>query len=217
MGATPYSNEKKQYFNAHGFQFTTRTTEGSEGATKRTILKDGEEPRDVWEHLFKDLTGNIVSIELKQGKFGKQYEIIINDLLDTMILQLPAESGYADTLICRLPNIDPLQSVKLVPYSFIPEGKKKKKDGLNVFQNDVKILSAFTKENHNGAPQPEKPVMDEDEWKIYFMQLRKFYSKVVLSFNDKLKALKPETKNSYVPEQADDSFTPDNAADDLPF
>lgn len=215
MGATPYSNEKKQYFNIQGFQFTVRAEEGAEGAKMRTIAKKDKTTKDVWEYLFRDISGHIKSIEIKESKFGKQYEIVIQDVADNMVIQIQTASGYADSLIARLSNIDPSLPVKLVPYSFIPEGKTKKKEGVNIYQNDTKVDPAFTRENPNGQPQPQHPnaEMDEDEWKIYFMQLRKFYSKVAIEFNEKLKA------GAFAKNQESDSQNTDNLSlsDDLPF
>lgn len=221
MGVTPYSNEKKQFFNVQGHQFTQRATEGQAGAVMRKINKKDGTTKEVWEFLFRDLSGSIISVDLKVTDFGKQYEIILEDLDEKMILQLQLESGYSDTLLARLPNINIDEPVKLVPYSFVPDGQTRRKDGINVFQNEVKIVPAFTKENPNGMPTVEKlaaagvmsETPDADEWKIFFMQTRKFLAGVSLAFNEKLKGAKPvATINPDVSGEA-----PTEDSDSLPF
>lgn len=226
MGAVAYNNEKKNYYNVNGFNFTQRAQVGQSGATMRTITKKSGETREVWEFLFTELSGNITSIETKDTDFGKQYEITLEDLGEVMCLQVNADSGYADSLISRLPNIDVSQSVTLTAYSFTPDGQKRKKEGINVVQNGVKLQSAFTKEKPNGMPTVEKlqaaDIMSNppqsDDWKVFFVQVRKFLAKVASDFNDKLKGLKPQSaKERVMAENAKENINFEEDSSDLPF
>lgn len=208
MGATPYTSESKIFFNIHQNMFVRRVTEITEGAVKRTTQPKTGQPKDIWELQFKDLSGRLKSIEVKETDFGKKYELTIEDVGEVYVLQVGVESGYGDTLISKIVGINPDHDIRLVPYSFIPKDSTKKKEGLNIYQGDVKIEPQYTKDNPNGKPQPESEKMDKDDWKIYNIRVRKFFAEVATKFNEKIKAAK---------DNVNEAFNKASESDDLPF
>jgi hypothetical protein len=227
MGATPYSDTRKNYYNVNGYQFTQRAAEGQSGAVMRKITKKDGSVKEVWELLYKDLSGDITSIDVKETDWGKQYEITLNDLGEVMVLQLNVESGYGDTFAARLPNVDLSKPVKLVPYSFVPDGGTRKKEGLNIFQAEVKIEPFFTKENPANIPSVEKlqaaGVMSDPpesgDWKMFYGLVHKFLAANTVEVAKKInketsKKMPPNEKKN----EKTSEYAPTNApSDDLPF
>jgi hypothetical protein len=75
--------------------------------------------------------------------------------------------------------VDLKKPVKIVPFSFIPDGKKNSKKGINLYQNDIKVESFYydtdTKENINGYPKPKKGgKLTKSEWRKYFSEAGEF-------------------------------------------
>ena len=74
------------------------------------------------------------------------------------------------------------------PYNFEDKEKRNKKGepikqiGITIYDGDVKILPAFTKENNGNKPLPTSDNMDEEDWKVYMITLRKFYRGLVDQF-----------------------------------
>lgn len=213
MGANPVSSEQKQYFNIFGSVFTTKSNPETPNAIKRTTAPKKGEPKDVWELHYESLNGMIKSLTVKETEYGKKYEIILDDIGEQMILQIPVESNYGDALMNRLPNIDLNTYVTLKPYSFIPKGESKKKEGITVTQNKIKIESAYTKELPKDKPQPQHEKMDGDDWKIYNITVRKFFAKKLAEIMGN--ATVPVTIDRVYPKTEEEAFTVDS--DDLPF
>lgn len=229
MGATPYSDTKKNYYNVNGHQFTQRATEGQSGAVMRKVTKKDGSTKEVWEFLFKDLSGDITGIEVKETDWGKQYEITLNDLGELMVLQMNVESGYGDTFAARLPNVDLTKSVKLVPYSFTPEGESRKKEGINIFQGENKILPYFTKETPYNMPSVEKlqaaGVMsnppESGDWKMFYGLVHKFLAANTVEIAKNLPQRGKITPNPDAMGKNEKTSatapTPSVPTDDLPF
>lgn len=231
MGAVPYSDTKKNYYNVNGFMFTKRAADGQEGAVMRKITKRDGSVKEVWEFLFKELNGNIVNIDVKDTDWGKQYEITLDDVGETMCLQVNVESGYGDTFAARLPNVDPDKPVQLLPYSFIPEGETRKKEGINIFQYGTKVLPFFTKEKPGDMPSVSKlqaaGVMSDPpesgDWKTFFGLIHKFLATNTVKIKDKFNRTKepiPSSGNlSIAADEVGNTYplNPSDAPDDLPF
>lgn len=179
---------------------------------------------------FRDVSGLLASIVEKDDQYGKKFNFEIIDGEETIIVQLWKESSYADTMISKLPNIDLTQPIKLIPYSFTPEnGTGGKKQGITVMQNGVKINTAFPAGEAKGQPQAQefidRGVMSKtptaDDWKVFFAEMRKFYSMVVGLTNEKLTGRPATYFPGSSPEQKERS-EPKNVMetdpdDDLPF
>ena len=68
-------------------------------------------------------------------------------------------------------------------------------------------VSSFTKENQKGKPFPKDEKLDEDDYKIFKIQERKFFCALIEELNAKL----PLYANKEVNTQQE------NSSDDLPF
>ena len=98
---------------------------------------------------------------------------------------MPADSKYGDNLACKVPNIKMNVETTITPYDFEDKveknsaGKYRKHTGITFVQNGIKIPVAITKENPQGRPEPGSDKMDEEEYKIYMIRVRKFYRELV--------------------------------------
>lgn len=147
--------------------------------TKRT-LKTGEE---VDEYKIGSLSGLIKSMAIETKEFGgkkiSSLEVLLSDVGENYLLQIPVESKYFASFIEKLPNVDYSQYVTVSVYDFIPSDSKKKKTGVTIKQAGNKVTSAFSKEN----PLPgvgDFPIDgDEEEVKLWGIQRTKALKKLL--------------------------------------
>lgn len=112
----------------------------------------------VYEKFFEGFEGKLLSIRTQDGEYGCQYIFSFKDGEDVVNIAIGCESKYANHLLLRLLNwqqIDIKESFSIKPYSFLSE-EGNQISGLNVFQNDLKIQPAYTKDD---MPQPEKVII----------------------------------------------------------
>ena len=216
MGLEQHKSERKTYVNIVGGKFATKAEENAEGAVSRV----NKNSKTVWEYLHDSLSGTIESIIVqKNEKLGAyEYVIDVNDVGNHYSVSVPAESKYGDSLASKVPNIEINVWTKLQPYDFEDKtkinpntGKPQKQTGISIVQNDVKVASAYTKENPNGLPQMEGK-LDEEEYKIFKIQQRKFYRNMV-----EKTALDRETKSIIQDHKPKVTPSIQSQDDDLPW
>lgn len=182
-------HEKKAFMSIVNGKWAEKVDKDTEGAKERKNKKYAT----VYELLYDDVTGIIKGLKIEKKDFGKQLQVLIDDVGETYTLSIPVESKYFDSFCSKIGNADLTKPVKIVPYAFIPSGESKVKSGINIYQpGNPKALDAkggvdpkgklpyfFTKENPNGRPQPEREVMEEEEWKAYFLTVSMFNQKYI--------------------------------------
>ena len=154
-----------------------KTVETNPLAVRRDYeLKDGTKGTK-FELVYNELSGVINDVSFYDGDFGKILHLTFFDDMP-IILSMNVSSNYAEDIMKKLPNIDLSKIVIFRPYSFEDDNKKLRK-GITILQNNIKIKSFFHNEKNqpiNGYPVLTKDIKeyDSDDWKIYFMQTRKF-------------------------------------------
>ncbi len=152
--------------------------EGTEGSVRREYeTKDGAKGVKH-EMVYTELEGKITGISFYEGDYGKLLQLTVtDDNNDQVLLSVGTESNFGEDLMKKLPAIDLEQPVKIVPYSFEDDNKKKKR-GVTVYQNEEKVANFFTDEDrkplHGFPPIPKKKKITTDDWKLYFMNVRVF-------------------------------------------
>lgn len=219
--ATPVTRQHTRYFNPLGGVFVERVAEGTEGAVKRTTSPKTGQPKEVWEIHFEDVGGRLTSIEVEETDFGKKYKLGFNYVGEFHSVSIPVESRYGDSLMNKIGSVDLSKDFMLKCYSFTPKGEAKKREGINIFQNDQKLPYYFTQEDPKGKPAPEEN-MDADDWKIYNIKARKFYAAFIKDLDAKLKQSKPaefakDVKAPQINDKQEPEPEPDDQSDDLPF
>lgn len=140
-----------------------------------------------YERVIDALYGYITDIAFYDSEYGMKINIILDENQDGIRpnISLPTQSREAEDFMKKLPNIDLTKEVKLRPFNFTGDNDDEIR-GMEILQpndNDeymIKITNFFRdaekKENINGYPNPpkESDEMDKEDWKIYFIQARKF-------------------------------------------
>lgn len=173
--------DKKDYVSILSSDATLRIVvpEGTQGAVVREYeTSDGKKGKKT-ELVFNKLSGKISDISFFDGDFGKLIQIDITDQAGTLTLSVNTAQNYGEDLMKKIPSLDLNSEVEFIPYSFVDD-KGKTRKGVTVKQGDKKVDNFFysitEKKNINGYPSPEGDTSkyEKDDWKIYFMQARKF-------------------------------------------
>lgn len=164
--------------------------EGTEGSVIRKYkTSDGLEGQKT-EFVYNEVIGKITNLSFRDGDFGTQLQVTIEDGKDKpVVLLLGTASNYGEDMMKKLLNIDLERTVKIVPFSFKDE-KGKTKRGMTIWQHNPKtkknekiqnyFYDAEKKVNINGFPEPKpkkgKTTKDftKDQWKLYFGEVREF-------------------------------------------
>lgn len=203
--------DNKTYLTIVQGTLSQQVKEGTPKAEKRTYeTKDGKKG-EKWELKFKSVSGIISQMKIEDSDFGEQLKIVISDAGELFQLQLPLASNYFTDFGKKLPNIELGYPVTISPYDFeTKEGKKK--TGLTITQEGVKLENNYydpeKKENLHGFPTPKGKGkgFDKDDWKMYFIEVKKFMKKKVQETIDSMAKNLPVVD----PEIVDDEKPEDN-------
>lgn len=178
-------NKTYAYVLSDGF-IRVKVEEGTEGAIERAYDTPSGESGTKFELVFAKLEGIIKRIGFKETEFGKFLEVDVQDSKDekATCLSLNVENSFAQDLMKKIPNIRIGERLTLVPYSMDKKETGKTKRGITVYQDNKKVQSFFydpkTKQNINGFPSVDEEkakTYDKDDWKIYFLSVKKFLVK----------------------------------------
>lgn len=157
---------------------TQKVTEDTPNAKKRAYEKANGEMSEKWELQFKNVSGKITNLQFKESPFGEQFVIQLQDVDEVYVLQFPVDSKYFTDFGKKISNIDLSGEVVLSPFDFEVEGNRK--TGITIYQEGTKIDNYFwnaeTRESLYGFPQPKEngKGYDSDDWKMYFIEVKKF-------------------------------------------
>ena len=149
MGAIQ-SNSAKVFLSISDGKICRRVQSPTATSTQRTT-KDG---RVVNEELYSGWEGLITNIGTRDSDYGKEWQVTIEDGETSAILSMKYSSGYANSFLKALPNVDLSKSVKLSPKVNIEGDKKRTVLFLNQDGKPVKWF--FTKDTPNGLPGLKK-------------------------------------------------------------
>jgi hypothetical protein len=122
-----------------------------EGVTQSRINKNG---KTVHEEKFRDISGVLKAMQVRDTDYGKQWALRIEDGDQVYLLFIGYSSRYATSLLKALPNIDLEKELRLMPWSMIDKNDATKKvTGITVYQDGKKLEPYYTKEQPNGLPQ----------------------------------------------------------------
>lgn len=194
---SPVEKSNLLYLTIAQGEMVQKSTKDNPRAEQRTytVKENGEEvEKKRWEIKHRNLTGFIKSLNLRKGKFGEDLEVQITDGEDTAQLSFSADSDYFSDFVKRLKNVDLTKQVILRPYD-IPnkDPNKRSTRGISIEQDGEKIKSYFwdpvKKKPINGIPvvsEEERGNYDKDDWKIHFMQVRKFLKKQLADITEEI-------------------------------
>ena len=157
-------------------------------------LSDGTKG-SKWELTFKSWSGVVQDIRIStSGDYGDSLEIEFEDA----ILSLNAESRYFGEAAKKLKAAKVGIPIIIAPYDFEADGKQRK--GVTIYQETVKVDSYYwdpiEKKSCNGIPDPEKTYdkMSKDDWKMYFLLLKKFLIEELIALKAEINAKVQKTE-----------------------
>lgn len=138
-----------EYFTVSDGQFVKRVKEPTEASQSR-VNKNGV---TVHEERYRALTGTIVSAEIRDSDYGKDWSFKMVHDEGAYVIQMPYGSRYATDLAKRFRNIRQSEAVRLMPWSLIDDKTGKKRSGLAVYQGGQKLEPFFTRDSAEQLPQ----------------------------------------------------------------
>jgi hypothetical protein len=167
-----------------GTDGTLRLTvpEGTEGAVFREGTTASGKHYEKWELVFKSLSGKISNMWFYEGDYGVNLMVSLAYEGGEDTISFGTATPFGEDFMKKLPNINLDEYVTISPFSFIDDNGKNRR-GVTVKQGDVKLENYFfdkeKKKNLHKYPNPEGDTgaYSKDDWKMYFMQARKFLVK----------------------------------------
>ena len=127
-----------------------------EGSVPR-VNKNG---RQVHEVFHSALSGKITDISTKDNEYGRFWYVELNG---NEYLQFPYSSGYADSFLKTLPNVDFEKDVLLIPKLDIVGDKQR--GTLFISQHGKGLKRFYTKDTPNGIPELKKvKIKGKEQW-----------------------------------------------------
>lgn len=205
-----------QFLNVTQGRIRLTVDENTPGAKKREWETPDGKHGVKWEKVFSKISGIINKIEFKEGEYGEQINVTVDCKGETFILTMQSNSRYAIDFMKRLPGIDINREVELTPYDVEDNGKRN--TGIKLVQDKEVFRNFFwdyeEKKSVNGFPKMTIDHPDKDDWKVFFIGVKKFLKEYTLE--------KVVPKISFIvaqdekPEPADYQQPPE-FEDDLPF
>lgn len=161
-------------------KFHQTVPEGTEGSVVRTYEDREGVEKSKTEIVTDFVSGKITKMSFETGDFGTNLNI---ELDGDGVVSAGTSSSFGEDIMKKIPKIDLSKEVKIVPYSFEDNGKNLK--GVTIYQDGEKVYSHYfdpeTKKSINGIPEPEGDTkkFSSDDWKVYFITVRKFLIKEV--------------------------------------
>lgn len=153
--------------------------EGTEGAVRREYESSDGKKGVKYEQVFKSLSGKITNIEEYEGDYGISLLVTFTYDGGEDIIAFSTSTPYGEDFMKKLPAINLEEFVTIQPYSFTDDNGKMRK-GVSITQGDQKIQNFFVEKNGDeyknlhGYPEPNGDESSSDDWKVYFLQCRKF-------------------------------------------
>lgn len=193
---------------------------GQIGAIKREWEVAGKSG-ESWEVLYKNLTGTIENIEIKELEFGDILNITITDK-EKVVLGMRVDSIYFRSFVQKLPKINLEAPVIFNAYKFTPKGSLYEISGISLKQHGEKIPNAYfdvAKEKYiEEYPQRPSNDMTKDERKIYSIQVQMFLKTKLKEFIEKNFSYEATEKRAKErPTVSGDSEVTTINQDDIPF
>lgn len=152
---------------------------GTDGAVLREYETSSGQKGEKWELVYTRLEAKITKIDFKDGEFGEQILITFHDEDNELVLSQLVATNFGEDILKKLPNVDFSDRVSFSPYAFTNQENGKLVRGVTLYQKDRKLFNYFwdneKKEPKNGYPEaPKGESLTKDDWKIHFLQARKF-------------------------------------------
>lgn len=190
------------YYSVIDGTFRRRVQEGTPGAVRREYeTKDGAKA-EKFEMVIDALEGTIEEMGIHDGDFGRTLNIKLDPNSEGInpVLQFNVETNYGEDVLKKLPGADLSKPIKFRPFAFTDQTNGKDVRGVELKQGDKSLKNYFWDADQrvplHGLPEVPEGTETKDDWKIHFLNVRKFLIKY---FTDNL-VNKVQTKKVYTEE-----------------
>ena len=147
------------YLSIQSGKIAQRIAEPSSTSKSRTL----ESGKVIHEELYDTLEGRITGIQFKDGDYGQQLIISLENEGDVAHLQMPLSSSPASGFLKALPNVQPGALIKFKPKLEEKDGKRK--TSLFLSQGGQGVKWYWTKDNPGELPRMKKiKVKGKETW-----------------------------------------------------
>lgn len=147
------------YLSIQSGKIAQRIAEPSSTSKSRTL----ESGKVIHEELYDTLEGRITGIQFKDGEYGTQLIISLENEGDVAHLQMPLSSSPASGFLKALPNVQPNALIKFKPKLEEKDGKRK--TSLFLSQGGQGVKWYWTKDNPGELPTMKKiKVKGKETW-----------------------------------------------------
>lgn len=209
-----------------GGKVVRTATDSTPGAVKVEKKKEGQGTGEFrWELHDDTVRGRIIGLRIQEQTFGgevmRQLVVTLSYVGHRVNVTLKEGDRYWRAFMLRLPNVDLLREVSLCPFDFKDKETQKPIIGMNIMQDEVKILPVFTKDNPGDMP-PMVTVFYKGKDRADFSAQDEWLNKhILLPVNAKLAELVTTTSGTTNdPAALYDAKAPASIGDDddgLPF
>ena len=166
----------RTYLSIVGGKIRNKVTEDTPGAVLRKYELPNGTKGEKWELVYESWEGQIKSLRMNETEYGKYLEVEFEDA----VLSIHADSRYFGDFVKKLASADLSQAISVRPYDF-EDDNKKKVVGVTLMQGETKLTDYFydfaKKEYKHDFPKAgntSKKPYDKDDWKAYFLGVKKF-------------------------------------------
>lgn len=215
MPGTNWTGFTNTYLSIVGGKLRQKVDKETEGAVHREYELPSGEKGEKWELVYKDWSGIVRDLYKKDTDFGTMFNVVFDDA----VISMNTDSRFFQDFVKKFASADLKKAITLSPYDF-EDKDGKKVTGLTVTQNGVKLSDYFydfeTKKYKHDFPKADhsaKKPYDKDDWKAYFIGVKKF----LLAYVEL--ALLPKLERKEVPLEVDNSANDDaeKQLDEVPF
>ena len=147
------------YLSIQSGKIAHRVTDATQSSKQRTL----ESGKVIHEELYDSMEGMIKNIQFKDGDYGTQLVITIENDGEIAHLQMPLSSNPASGFLKALPNVDANVAVKFSPKMEEKDGKRK--TSLFLSQGGKGVKWFWTKDNPADLPPLKKiKVKGKETW-----------------------------------------------------
>lgn len=147
------------YLSIQSGKIAHRQAEATATSKARTL----ESGKVIHEELYDSLEGRITNVTFKDGDYGTQLIITVDNDGEVANLQMPLSSNPASGFLKCLPNLNANEPVKFSPKMEEKDGKRK--TTLFVNQNGAAVKWYWTKDNPGKLPPLAKvKIKGKETW-----------------------------------------------------
>lgn len=188
-----FENQNVTYLNIVAGKLAQKSQEWEVWAIRREYETSDWKKWFKFEKYHKNVTWKITWLVFKDTDYWTQLQVKLDD---DIVLTLGTDSNYFSDFAKKLPKVDLSKEVVINPYDFETNDWKKRK-WVTVYQWWEKLTNYYydteAKENLFNFPtvdRKESSKYDSDDWKMYFIKVKKFLTAEVEKIIPKLEEVK---------------------------